>query len=507
MAIIKKIAALLSAIMLFSLLSVNVGASAADDKLRYGKEMLKHMDNSQALIYLYDLLATECNDAKSSKISLKNSQYKITSEQLDDVYQIFRNDYPEYFWLPSEFQFQYDSEDRYVDNITFEYIIRKSISADKKAVESKANAYIQKVKGKLDFDKSHMLHDLLIENVTYSNTPNAKNQDIYSAFVDGKAVCAGYAKAYEYLLHKVGIPAFSVTGQSKNPTTNKLEPHEWTMALLDGHWYCTDVTWDDQSKDLYHAYLNVTIEQLKDDHPVINFEKFLPKADSKEDNFFTKNQHIFSTLDINLVLNDIKNQNGHSEIYYDGKLANMPAIVKSLAKELSTKLASVAREYCSCDFTILGKEIHIQAQPHTPSGSKCSVCGASISAANTTTVTKANSNSEKTDSVKNTTTKAANNVKKTNSNKTNASAVNTTDAVNDETTTTDSVAETTSPETEATETVGDIVTDPSANDQAEDYVEKSNDAITIIAIIGGAVVVAGAAAGAVFFIKKKKTQI
>ena len=519
MQIIKRLAAMLSAILLISLLSVNVGASAADDKLRYGKTMLGKMGNSQALIYVYDVLVAECNDAKNSNISIENSQHKITPAELETVYQIFRNDYPEYFWLPV--QCKYKHLDNVVTHIMPDYIIRKSISEDKKAVESKAKSYIQKVQGKLDFDKSHMLHDLLIENVTYDKNTTANNQDIYSAFVGGRAVCAGYAKAYEYLLHKVGIPAFSVTGQSYAPGSNTAEPHEWTMALLDGHWYCTDVTWDDQSGDLYHAYLNVTVQQLKDDHPVIRFEQYLPKTDSQEDNFFAKNKHKFSTLNMDLVLNDLKTQNGHSEIYYDGNLANMPSIIQSLASELSTKLTSVSRDYCTCDITFLGKEIHLQAKKHTVSGSKCSVCGSVISPGATVgkTTTKANGNSgsgnsggQKTDSAKPTTTKAnGNNSAKPDSTKNNIANIGNTTTVNSaagtDSTDADSTVETQSAQAETVETQTDLVTDPSANEQAENADEKPNNTVTIIAIIGGAVVVAGAAAGTVFFLKKKKTQV
>lgn len=511
MAIIKKTAAVLAVILLVSLLSISVGASPADDKLRYGKEMLRQMGNADALIYVYDVLVTECNDAKNSNISIENSQHKISTRELEDIYQIFRNDYPEYFWLPTEYQCQLDSTNTYVTKIIFKYIIRKSISEDKKAVESKANAYIQKVQGKLDFDKSHMLYDLLIENITYDKTTTANNQDIYSAFVNGRAVCAGYAKAYEYLLHKVGIRAFSVTGQSAAPGSGKLEPHEWTMALLDGHWYCTDVTWDDQNKELFHAYLNITVEQLIDDHPVICFEKYLPKTDSKEDNFFTKNQHKFSTLDINLVINDLKTQNGHSEIYYDGKLANMPTILNSLANELSTKLASVNRNYCTCDFTILGKEIHIQAQQHTPSGSKCSVCGASLSAAgnpvgNADSTTKANGNSgnAKPDSGKQTTNKANAKPNGNKDNKTNAAddATNITAAESD--------GDTNPSQDASVETQSGSLTDTSAThltDGVGGVGGNKNAMVIVVTVVGSTAAATGAAAGIVYFIKKKKTQV
>jgi len=87
-----------------------------------------------------------------------------------------------------------------------------------------------------DLDKLIYLHDELVEMVTYTGTTDAM-YIASGAFVDKKAVCAGYAKALNVLLHRVGIDTTYVKGTSLN--------HGWSYVKLDGAWYHVDPTWDD----------------------------------------------------------------------------------------------------------------------------------------------------------------------------------------------------------------------------------------------------------------------
>ena len=69
-------------------------------------------------------------------------------------------------------------------------------------------------------------------------------QGMYSAFVTGETVCAGYAEAFEALCNAAGLPAVAVTS----------DEHEWNKVKIGGYWYCFDTTWDDQEKIIYTYY-------------------------------------------------------------------------------------------------------------------------------------------------------------------------------------------------------------------------------------------------------------
>ncbi len=92
-----------------------------------------------------------------------------------------------------------------------------------------------------DLDKLIYLHDVVVETVEYQETTDAM-YIASGALVDKQAVCAGYAKALNVLLHRVGIETSYVCGTSLN--------HGWSYVKLDGQWYHVDPTWDDERASL-----------------------------------------------------------------------------------------------------------------------------------------------------------------------------------------------------------------------------------------------------------------
>lgn len=67
-------------------------------------------------------------------------------------------------------------------------------------------------------------------------------RSIYGALVLKKAVCAGYARAFQYLMQQLGIECIYVRG-----TCAKEERHGWNIIKLEGDYYHVDVTWGDNS--------------------------------------------------------------------------------------------------------------------------------------------------------------------------------------------------------------------------------------------------------------------
>ena len=114
------------------------------------------------------------------------------------------------------------------------------------------------------------LHDYIVHNVDYQMVGD--HQTAYGALLDGKAVCAGYADAYQRLLNAVGIRAYTIRGTADNGDGN-LVGHAWTMLYLEGKCVFTDVTWDDpfvsgvQSADnITHTYFQLSMEEMNRNH-------------------------------------------------------------------------------------------------------------------------------------------------------------------------------------------------------------------------------------------------
>ena len=94
------------------------------------------------------------------------------------------------------------------------------------------------------------------------------NQSVYSALVNGKTVCAGYARAFQYLLQQLGIPCYYCTGYAG-------EAHAWNIVALDDGYYNVDVTWDDSDGGRYD-YFNKTDTDYADSHIRQELSVYLP---------------------------------------------------------------------------------------------------------------------------------------------------------------------------------------------------------------------------------------
>src|SRR5699024_183477 len=54
------------------------------------------------------------------------------------------------------------------------------------------------------------LYTYVAEHAEYESGP--QDQSMVSFFLDGRTVCAGYSKAYQYLMEKAGIPTTYISG-------------------------------------------------------------------------------------------------------------------------------------------------------------------------------------------------------------------------------------------------------------------------------------------------------
>jgi hypothetical protein len=329
--IMKKIKTYLSLFIAVILVVLSIpSASVSAVELRYGKTVISQMGNKDSLLHLYNRLAEVCSKTQPEEINIDTSKYKITSAEFISLYHIFLADYPEYFWLNGNCKYSNDKSTGYVASVIPYFSIEgNSIKTANSAFEAKANSLIQGLGGKNDYEKSLILHDRLAENTEYVFTQN--DQNAYGALVEGKAVCAGYSRAYQYLLHKVGIPAWCVVGESVNPANGHIEPHEWNLVCLDGKWYYTDVTWDDQDDYLFYAYLNITTKQMEENHTVTEFKEYLPNANSTDANYFYKNNLVYSNLDINKLANQLKTNDYKTRVYVNG---NLQSFINSLRRNL-----------------------------------------------------------------------------------------------------------------------------------------------------------------------------
>ena len=116
-------------------------------------------------------------------------------------------------------------------------------------------------------EKEQYAHDGLMLAAVY-DASSPLGQSAYSALVHGKTVCAGYARAYQYLLQQLGIPCYYCTGYAG-------EDHAWNIVKLDGDYYNVDVTWDDTDPATYD-YFNKSDAAYASTHMRTGLSVYLP---------------------------------------------------------------------------------------------------------------------------------------------------------------------------------------------------------------------------------------
>lgn len=192
----------------------------------------------------------------------------VSASDVKIAFEAVIGDHPEMFWLETGYSSKYLANGQCVE-IDLKY---NSTADDLESAKQRFDAAAQNLitgAASLDsnYEKEKYVHDALASAVTYDLTADM-NQSAYSALVNGKSVCAGYARAYQYLLQQLGIPCYYCTGYSGGD-------HVWNIVKLEDGYYNVDVTWDDAAAIRYD-YFNKTDADFASTHVRQNLSVYLP---------------------------------------------------------------------------------------------------------------------------------------------------------------------------------------------------------------------------------------
>lgn len=264
---VKRMAAgFIVVILLFSLIPhMNTDAAVLTEAdLQYGYQCLSTSEKK-----VYDLVKS-CIIEVDANIAIPLSQ-ALSKTQTVEVIEMVVADHPEFFWFSGDYYYSTSNGkitsispiyEIYGGKVSKETVKKAIVLFDKAVADILEDMYAQA--GSDDYSKAVWLHDRVAQIVTYQETDN--DQTAFGALFDGKCVCAGYARAYQHLLQKAGIKAWTILGISYNPVTGSTENHAWNLLWIDGHCIYTDVTWDDQSYGVFHLYLGRNYEDFSLDH-------------------------------------------------------------------------------------------------------------------------------------------------------------------------------------------------------------------------------------------------
>lgn len=193
--------------------------------------------------------------------------------QVKTVFEAVCNDHPELFWLETGYSCKYLRSGSCVE-IALKYndTIYDLTTATKRFNEAAESVLAGARAQSSDLEKERYVHDALMQMTEYDKHSDM-NQSAISALVNGQSVCAGYAKAFQYLMQQLGIPCYYCTGTAG-------EDHAWNIVKLENTYYNVDVTWDDTRPATYN-YFNKTDAAFAPTHVRTGLSVYLPACVEK----------------------------------------------------------------------------------------------------------------------------------------------------------------------------------------------------------------------------------
>lgn len=275
---------------------------------RYAYNLL---NNDEKVVY--DAIFEAIN---AFNVEISSFSTSVTDAQVQKIVDYIQRDHPEIFWFQHGATYYFDTTTHIVNRIELKYCMTQDEAKKRQEkIDAATKSFLTLVTDTMsDYEATLHIYENIIKLVDYDTiglerqnrvTISAEVPDdlrsIYGVFVNKKAVCAGYAKAMQYLLNLCGIECTYVTSDT----------HAWNLIKLEGDYYHMDVTWGDGSdtkKDKaqtdtinYDCFCITTAElaRLESHTPESSYP--LPECTATKCNYHRRHGLYFETYDFDRV--------------------------------------------------------------------------------------------------------------------------------------------------------------------------------------------------------------
>ena len=318
-----------------------------------GKFFFNQLDERQQVIY---------REIKEGVIR-SDLEIQIDTDNAEEVLEIYRLvlfDHPEIFWVTNAGS---ATVSRWSNGIVYtmfepEYEHTGEVKeAMQVEIEAAVEAFLASVEpGLSEYELVREVYEYIISTTTY-NLDSTDNQNIYSVFVNRESVCAGFSKAAQLLLERLGIFSTYVVGVAYVPGASTAPvPHAWNLVRVYDEYYYLDVTWGSPifqegsglayRVDVLYDYLLVNEEKLFRTHTLAEGIE-MPPVTSLQHNFFVMNDMFYETHDPEQILEAMNTsiQNGEDWVAFQFATPELfqamrPIILEELAPQAARNLAT-----------------------------------------------------------------------------------------------------------------------------------------------------------------------
>lgn len=202
----------------------------------------------------------------------------LSDDTVSMILEYVLKDRPDIFWYGN--QHSVVSRGHIIMHISPQYLYsqKEAESMIRKMTGSKFFRELDALLAKKDssFGKALVAYEYIIKNAEYEVRAIGKttgryreySHGIHGIVLEGKAVCSGYAKTYQYFLTRHNVPCTVVSGKTGRGR------HEWNLVQLSGDYYYVDTTWGDPvmvggGKDpdyISYDFFCITTKMLEESH-------------------------------------------------------------------------------------------------------------------------------------------------------------------------------------------------------------------------------------------------
>ena len=224
----------------------------------------------------------------------------VSISEVKNVMEAIYDDHPELFWINTSYTYKYTKDNNVVQIVLDFNETSNNINQSKKVFDSEVNKIINNAKKySSNYLREKYVYDTLVTTIKYDKNASM-NQSAYSAIVNKKTICAGYSRAFQYILNRLGIPTYYVVGVAN-------VNHAWNIVKLDDGYYNVDLTWGISEINRYQ-YFNKTDSEFNSTHKRKGLSLKLPTCNSKKYRYindYTSNSNS----------NITSNSNSNSNVY------------------------------------------------------------------------------------------------------------------------------------------------------------------------------------------------
>lgn len=311
--------------------------------------LYNHLSTEEKAVYdqIYQAIQNHAESTGSLVHAINGNRcFEILSMVIDDN--------PDIFWCANPPGTVSVGSDGMAKNVIFKYVMTApEVKRRKKQIEKAVKPFLKGITISMsDYEVALRAHENIVKLIDYDSIGlDAQKRDVdrrkkpdnlrsvYGVLVEKKAVCAGYARALQYLLNRLGIECTYIKGPCHDG-----EWHAWNLIKLEGDYYYVDTTFDDHSNtdirkngnaEVSYDYFCITTNELLKSRGIHKVELY-PECTATKCNYFVRSKLFFKDYDASHIRNVIVSalKAGKKEIAF--KMEN-EAVMSMVKDRLITK--------------------------------------------------------------------------------------------------------------------------------------------------------------------------